>query len=259
MKPFKRFIFNVLSLLLFAAIWCFGNSGCDRSDSSGVTPPKKKITLISEKDLPFTEPSGITWSEKLQKLWVVSGGDQHIYRLDASGNVEKQLHFTGTDLEGIAFDPVDSTLWTIDEATKEITHLDLKGSVLDQSIVSYSSLVNKGPEGIAFGKDRRLYILNEREPSVLLELDSNRRVARSYQLNFASDYSDIAYDSTSNSFFILSDESAAIFIWDTQRGVTDSYALPGISNEGIAFDQTRDIFYIVNDAKARLSIYQWSY
>jgi uncharacterized protein YjiK len=256
MKTEKRFIAGSRLYLLIVIFWCCGNYGCDRSNPSAVTPPKKTLTLISEIDLPFLEPSGIAWSENHQKLWIVSGGDQRIYRLDASGDVEKHLNYTGTDLEGITYDPTDSTLWVIDEATKEVIHLDLKGNVLDQSVVVYPSLVNKGPEGIAIGRNHQLYIVNEREPGLLMELDDNRIIGKTYQLNFASDYSDIAYDSTHDAFFILSDESAAVFVWDTLQGITDAYSLPEVSNEGIAYDRIRDIFYIVNDAEAKLFIYR---
>jgi uncharacterized protein YjiK len=249
---------NIFNVQLFAVFCSFLFASQGGSNVQKPDVPQKIITLITEIRLPFSEPSGIAWSEHLQKLWVVSGGDQHIYMLDADGNVEKRLRFTGTDLEGITFDAIDSTLWIIDEATKEITHLDLDGNVLYQKRLNYSSHRNKGPEGIAIGKDHRLYVLNERNPSVLFELDSNCSIARSYQLDFAKDYSDVVYDDSSNSFFILSDESKAFFKWDPMRGVTATYALPHRSNEGIAYDRKRGVFYIVNDKKARMYIYQRS-
>jgi len=217
---------------------------------------QKELTLLATINLPFTEPSGIAWSEKLQKLWVVSDDEDYIFILDPNGNVIDRFKFAAVDLEGITFDATDSTLWTIDERTREITHLDLNGKVLERKIVDYPSRKkNKGPEGIAIGKDRKLYLLNESKPSLLFELDSSYGIAHSYKLDFASDYSDIAYDESTNSFFILSDKSKAFFVWDPERGVTAEYALPGTSNEGIAFDRKRNVFYIVNDEEARLYIY----
>jgi uncharacterized protein YjiK len=246
-------IFNVQMLAVFC-VFLFAPQGGSNAQMPDV--PQKTITLVAEIRLPFSEPSGIAWSEHLQKLWVVSGGDQHIYMLDAGGNVEKRLRFTGTDLEGITFDAFDSTLWVIDEATKDITHLDLDGNVLYQKRMNYTTHRNKGPEGIAIGRGRRLYILNERNPSVLFELDSSLSIARTYQLDFAKDYSDVVYDESSKTFFILSDESKAFFEWDPVRGVTAAYSLRHKSNEGIAYDRKKGIFYIVNDKKARLYIYQ---
>jgi uncharacterized protein YjiK len=228
---------------------------CDKSNSADSSSLDSKLVLVSEKTLPFAEPSGIAYSEKLNRLWVVSGGDQQIYMLDTAGDVEKKLHFTGIDLEGIAFDGTDSTLWVIDEATKDISQLDLDGKVLFQKSLTYSSTFNKGPEGITIGKDHRIHILNERDPSVLYELDDSLEIANAYQLDFASDYSDVSYDSSSDSFFILSDESDAFFVWNKKQGVSEKYVLPTDKNEGLAFDRKRNLFYIVNDATAKFTIY----
>jgi uncharacterized protein YjiK len=249
-------IFNKSHLLLYLILIGSMNVSCKNANSSETNIPQKGLQLISEIDLPFTEPSGLAFSETLQKMWVVSGGDQHIYMLDTAGNIEKKLNYKGTDLEGIAFDVTDSTLWIIDEATKEIVHLDLDGNVLFHKEETYSSTPNKGPEGITIGKDHTIYIVNERDPSVLFELDSTYEITQFYPLNFALDYSDISYNQTTDTFWILSDESNAFFSWSKQQGVIEKYLLPNSKNEGIAFDRMRNIFYIVNDATGKLSFYR---
>lgn len=249
-------IFDVRYFFYLATLSSVLSISCNKSNPLNSAIPSAELILISETTLPFTEPSGIAYSETLQRLWIVSGGDQNIYMLDTNGNVEKKLRFVGIDLEGIAFDQNDSTLWTIDESTKEISHLDHEGNVLLQKQLTYSSKPNKGPEGITIGKGHTLYILNQRDPCVLYELDTAYQIARSYQLNFAPDVSDISYDSINDSFFILSGASEALFVWNKEQGVTMKYTLPNIANEGIAFDQTRKVFYIVNDSTAQLSLFR---
>jgi uncharacterized protein YjiK len=231
-------------------------ASCNKTNSSEPNYPKRELQLLSEITLPFGEPSGLAFSEALQKMWVVSGGDQHIYMLDTAGNVQKRLPYTGIDLEGIVFDETDSTLWIVDEASKEIVHLDRNGNVLYRKEILYSSKPNKGPEGITIGKDHEMYIVNERDPSVLFELDNTYAIARTYPLDFALDYSDVSYDPPTDSFFILSDESNAFFRWNKQQGVINKYLLPNDKNEGIAYDRARNLFYIVNDATAKLSLYR---
>jgi len=217
----------------------------------------KKLVQLSEVTLPFAEPSGIAWSDELQNMWVVSGGDQHIYRLDMNGTVTQQLPFTGTDLEGITFDETDSTLWVVDEALKEIFHLDLNGSILTQKKMSYTlRKKNKGPEGITIGPEHLIYIVNERDPSILFQLDTSYNITWSIELDFASDYSDIAYDKSSNTFLILSDKSMAFYSWTKERGVLCKYVLPNTKNEGITYDYKRNIYYIVNDNTAKLYFYR---
>jgi uncharacterized protein YjiK len=249
-------IFNARILILFMLLFGSINLSCNKSHPSDSSIPSRELILVSEVILPFTEPSGICYSESLQKLWVVSGGDQTIYMLDINGNVEKELPYTGTDLEGIAFDSVDSTLWIIDEATKKVSHLDCDGKVLFHKHISYSSTENKGPEGITIGKNHMLYIINERDPCVLLRLDSNCVIEKTYPLDFASDFSDLTYDASGGSLYLLSDESRELYLWNESQGVIFRYPLETTGNEGVAIDEKRNIFYIVNDPSAKLLIYR---
>ncbi len=249
-------IYSGCRILLFLFLCGIACVSCRTSSDSSL--PTGELILLADIPLPFPEPSGIAHSEALQRLWVVSGGsNQRIYTLDTNGIVERRLLFVGTDLEGITFDDIDSTLWVIDEDTKKISHIDLDGIMLSQKQLTYTTAeINKGPEGITIGQGHTFFILNQRDPAVLIELDSLFQIARTYQLVFAPDYSDIAYDRASDSFFILSGASAAFFEWTKQRGPTIEYTLPDLSNEGIAYDQKRAVFYIVNDVTARLSIYK---
>jgi uncharacterized protein YjiK len=246
-------IFRLYGTILVAALFCILSFSCKKPHSTAQDIPEKELILLSDIALPFNGLSGIAYSASLRKIWIVGG--KHIYKLDMSGNVEKKLQFTGTDLEGIAFDTADSTLWTIDETMKEICHVDSNGNLLSQKQISYSTTNNKGPEGITIGKNHTLYILNERSPSILMKLDSLYSISITYELNFALDYSDVSYDSTSDSFFILSDETNAFFEWSERQGVVCRYTLPNTGNEGFAFDRTRNVFYIANKITDRLYIY----
>jgi uncharacterized protein YjiK len=246
-------VFLYLIILMFPCLLSALTKGTDQYEGRR---QGKALVLLSEVTLPFAEPSGIAWSEALQCMWVVGGDDQHIYKLDTNGSVIQQLPFAGTDLEGIAFDEMDSTLWVVDEARKEIVHLDLLGSVLMRKTLFYpSGKKNKGPEGITIGPEHLIYIVNEREPSVVMQLDRRYKVKKSIQLNFALDYSDISYDKSSNTFLIISDKSQAFYVWIEKQGVLCEYRLPNKKNEGIAYDRKRNVYYIVNDETAKLYRY----
>jgi uncharacterized protein YjiK len=250
-------IFKIRYPYSFVLICIAFGTSCNKSNPTGPSISQKELVQYLKINLPFTKPSGIAFSEALQKLWIVSGGTQRVYMLDTNGNVEKLLNFNGTDLEGITFDATDSTLWVIDESTKEISHLDLGGNVLMKKQILYDTKhSNKGPEGITIGPGHLIYIVNEQDPSLLLKLDNDYKIVTKYQLDFASDYSDIAYDSLNNSFYILSDESKAFFLWNESQGAIYKYVLPETKNEGITFNQKSGVFYIVNDSTAQLSIYK---
>jgi uncharacterized protein YjiK len=250
-------IFNVCTLFFVIVLISSHLISCGKSNPLETNIPIKELSLISEMTLPFTEPSGIAYSEKLKKIWIVSGGDQSIYVLDTNFNVENKLPYKGNDLEGITFDATDSTLWIIDEATKTITHLNRNGNILRQDQLTYTTnVVNKGPEGITIGKNHQLYLVNERDPSILLELDTAFNITQTYQLNFAKDYSDIMYDDSSETFFVLSDESEAFYRLNTKQEAQERYPLPNGGNEGLAYNREQKIFYIVNDATSTLSVFK---
>jgi uncharacterized protein YjiK len=250
---------NIYRLFIIFAIFilsCLYAALCKGSGKDDNSIPIKKLVLISEIDLPFTEPSGIAWSDKLQSMWIVSGGDQRIYRLDTNRSVVQCLFYSGTDLEGIAFDETDSTLWLVDERKREIVHINLDGSLIMKKKLSYYSKKNKGPEGITIGSNHQIYVVNERDPSILIQLNGNYGINWSIKLNFALDYSDISYDITSDTFFIISDKNKAFYSWTLERGVVCKYPLPNEKNEGIAYDHCRNIFYIVNDETSKLYFYK---
>jgi len=241
-------LYSTITTFISCLLWV----SCSKSNVSDTNFPTKELTLVKEITLPFSEPSGIAFSDALQKMWIVSGGDQRIYRLDTNGVIEKRLPFIGVDLEGITFDATDSTLWVIDEYEANITHLDLDGSILLQKKLLYSFTPNKGPEGITIGKNHTIVVVNEKNPSVLFKLDNEYEIAQTYQLTFASDYSDISFNPSDNTFFILSDESSAFFKVNENIKVQEKYSLPNGKNEGIAYDEQRNVFYIVNDAENTL-------
>ncbi|MBN1398915.1 MAG: SdiA-regulated domain-containing protein [Bacteroidetes bacterium] len=246
-------IFRISAAAAVIVQYCLS---ADLPDKEKAEVQTKKLILVSEIILPFTEPSGIAWSDRMQNMWIVSGGDQHIYRLDAGGSVIQRLPYIGTDLEGIAFDETDSTLWLVDEREKEIIHLSLDGFVLLEKKLPYGAKKNKGPEGITIGPKNRMYVINESDPSILMQLNENYDINWTIALNFASDYSDISYDKNSGMFFIISDKSEAFFSWTLERGILCKYILPNDKNEGIAYDNNHKIFYIVNDKISKLYFYK---
>lgn len=229
--------------------------GCEKNSSDANSPGSNGLTLLFETTLNFGEPSGIAFSKSMNKLWVVSGDDQHVYMIDTSGAIQKKLPYIGEDLEGIAFDQRDSSLWVVDEATFMISHLTGEGALLHQIQLTYPTQTpNKGPEGITIGENQNLCIINERDPSIVITLNNSFAIASIDTINFALDYSDIWHVSA-DTFLVISDESKAIFLWSKSLGLINKYSLPNGKNEGIAFDQKNKLLYIVNDETAKLYCY----
>jgi DNA-binding beta-propeller fold protein YncE len=249
-------IYKLISLSTIIIGWFLAASGCEKNSSDANGSGANGLTLLFETTLNFGEPSGVAFSKSMNKLWIVSGGDQHVYMVDTSGAIQKKLSFIGTDLEGITFDPIDSTLWVVDEATKMISHLSLDGTLLRQVHLSYATqTLNKGPEGITIGENKSFCVINEKDPSIIVKMNSNFDILSIDTLNFAQDYSDIWYVSA-DTFLIVSDESEAVYLWSKSKGIIKKYLLPNTKNEGIALDEQNNIAYVVNDANAKLYCYR---
>lgn len=205
------------------------------------------LKLVATYSLDISEPSGITFNKDHSACWIVSGGDQRIYKTDLKGKVIEKLVYKGEDLEGIFFDHNDQTLWVAEEDLRQLVHLDLTGNEIDRFDTDILGMKNKGLEGLAFDGNN-FYVLNEKEPVSIFALDKNFKVSQQYDLSFASDLSDMDYDATTNNFFVLSDESQAMYIWNPKEGLKKKYDLPFTKAEGIAVDPSKKTILLVNDA-----------
>ena len=80
---------------------------CDK-DPSGPGWSEGQLTLLSSHSIDIDELSGLSLDATGTSLWTV--GARRIYRLSLAGQVQ-ELEFKGDNLEGIASDPSDGTLW----------------------------------------------------------------------------------------------------------------------------------------------------
>ena len=116
---------------------------------------------------------------------------------------------------------------------------------------------NQGLEGISFASfNKHLYILNEKDPALLIETDENLNVLTSYLLSFAIDYSGICVDNVNQQLWIVSDESASVTKCTMKGESIVSYRIPVSNPEGIAFDPQTNQLYIISDAEARLYLFK---
>lgn len=202
------------------------------------------------------EPSDLAMDVSGKVLWTVSNHPARVHQLDLEGNVLKTLKFEGRDLEGIAFDPADRTLWVVEERTREIIHLSLDGDEIGRHRLDLPGKKNKGPEGICLDDRGHMFMVTEKEPGLFVELDARRAVAKRQRLGFALDYSAISYAPGSQGFWIMSDESQKLFLWTKRKGVIAELAVPFTKAEGVAVDEAARLIYIVSETDNKLYIYR---
>lgn len=251
----KRFHFRLLVLLLL--ISCKTDSDIEGSD--------EPLTLISNHNLSFEGPSGLTLDVSRDFLWTVSDKSNGlVYKITTAGNIIGTLEYRGDDMEGITMNPKDGSFWVVEERLRRIVQLDDQGRVLQQvNIPVNNSNVNDGPEGIAIDPvTGHIYLVNEKIPTEFIELDEKFEVVRRVTINFSSKYrisdlSGIFYESEAREFWILSDESKRIVVTDYELNPLRSYELGKSKFEGIAVDTEIKRVYLVNDEENRLYVYSY--
>lgn len=251
-SPFGR-------VVLAGAVVVIVIPGCKGSEPAAPAPVKT-LPLVAFYPLDVPEPSDLAIDETGKILWTVisTPGPDSVVQLDLTGKRVKTLKHAGEDLEGVAYDPSNQTLWVAEENKRRIVHLDLDGNVKSKHDLYLSGEQNSGLEGICLNDGQDMFLLNEKRPGLFIELNTNHSIAAMDTLAFAADYSGISYDPSSACFWIVSDQSRRLYLWSKTAGIIKEYGLPFPKAEGVAFDRTTNLIYIVSDTERRLYVYQYA-
>lgn len=242
----KKILITLVAILLITIIICYINN---LSNSVDVLSPIKVVSLT------VPEPSGLEYDKDENVLWTVSDETSKIYKIDFEGNILKEIEVDGFDLEGITKTD-DSTLVVILERSRTVVILDTSGTELNRIELNLDGEPNKGIEGIAYNPNNsNLYILNEKKPRLLMKLDSDGTVQK-HSIDFALDLSGIFYEELTESLWILSDESEAIFKCNEKGSVITKYKIDIEQAEGIAINSMDSLLYVISDPLEKLFIYE---
>lgn len=231
-------------------------AGCS---SSHPTSPNAAplLRLVATHALSISEPSDLAIDETGTRLWTVSNNPDSVYELSLDGSRVKSLLYAGQDLEGIAYDVSDHSLWVAEENLREIVHLDLDGHVLDSHPLGLTGEQNSGLEGICLNAAGRVFLTNEKLPGLFITLDPDKSIARIDTLTFAGDYSGITCDPHTSDFWIVSDQSQGLYLWNASTGVAQSFGLPVGKPEGVAIDPATSMIYVVSDSENKLYVFHY--
>ncbi len=214
------------------------------------------ITLKSVEQYQVTIPelSGLAPYNSLDEFVTISDNKSNVYIISNTGETLKTLDFTGEDLEGVAYDSITSSFFLLEEKRKEVIHLDSNGIELNRFPININNTDERhGPEGITFNPDNEhIYIVNEKLPSLLLEMTLTGEVVRETTLSFADDYSAIYYDHMDSTLWILSDESRTLTKCDLFGNPYNTWNTGIDKGEGLIVDSKNLMIYIVDDNNSRL-------
>ncbi|KAA3611146.1 MAG: hypothetical protein D8M58_14320 [Calditrichaeota bacterium] len=225
--------------------------------SDGANPTQEYPFLKKETEfkIDVPEPSGLALSQDKTFLWTVSDNTNRVYKIDFEGNILGELNYTGNDLEGIIQSPKDSTIWVAEEYLSQMVQLDVIGNVLNYVNINDAGGEN-GLEGICLDPtNNHFYLLKEKSPGRLIELDENFDLLQFEQINFANDFSGISYDSKNQVLWILSDQNEEVYEYSLSGSVLNTYSISVNKAEGIAIDSENDLIYIVSDSAEKLYIF----
>jgi len=213
------------------------------------------LTLIDSYDVGVTEPSGLGISEAGDFLYTVSDDTNQIYKLSLIGEVVETYAYTGDDLEGVSAYTTDKLL-IAEEALKQIIEFDIVTGASTAHDIAYSNNAeNGGIEGVAYDPiGDAIYILNEKDPGLLLELASDFSVTSELALNLAADYSGIYYDTTDDNLWIVSDQSNTLNHCTVGGVLLGRHPLDISKTEGVVV--TSDKIYMISDSEAKLYVYE---
>jgi uncharacterized protein YjiK len=203
------------------------------------------------------ETSDLSFGSSTDILYTVSDRTAKVYKITTQGKVLSELSYTGSDLEGVCY-VENQFLYVAEERLRKIIKLDLQGNQLGDKPISVGiNDENQGLEGISYATfNKHFFILNEKNPGLLIETDENLNVLKSYQLSFANDYSGICVDNVNQQLWIVSDESASVTKCTMKGELIESYRIPVSNPEGIAFDPENGQVYIISDTEARLYLFK---
>jgi uncharacterized protein YjiK len=206
--------------------------------------------------IPVPEPSGLDLNYSETGFWIVSDDNSNIYLIDSWGKEVKRFKVNGEDLEGITV--IDETfLAVVLERTREVIILDTAGTELRREKLNLKGDLNNGLEGITYNPVlKRFYLVNEKNPVLLLTLDEDLMELSRDTLDFIKDASGIYFDQRDNKLWILSDESQMIVKTNLSASeVFDKIKIRIKQPEGITVNKAGTRLYIISDVTGSLYVF----
>lgn len=240
-------------ILLLAATTLFLNCSAEKVVNPTQKPSWGEVTRYH---LEVPEPSSLLWDANRGCFWTVSDNTGRVYSISKTGVVLDSLGWEGEDLEAIAIDPIDSTFYVVEERPGVINLLSRSGELITSVQVEGMDLSgNQGIEGISFSSDgERLFVLKEKDPGLLIELDRSFQLVEDSRLRFADDYSDLFCLDSGDTLLVLSDESTSISTILSDGTLIEELTLKSITNpEGFAL--VDDTLYVVTDETRNLVLF----
>jgi uncharacterized protein YjiK len=217
-----------------------------------VTPPVTGLQPLHVYTMSIGEPSGLAYCEATHSLYMVSDANPFVYRIDTAGIILGSIPVAAADLEGITLSGAGDTIFVVEETASQITTFLANGTKVSSFPLLVRTEVSHSLEGITRNAAGHLVVINEKAPTLMVELAGGAEVGR-VLLTYTSDISDICYDRGEDCYWIVSDESQKVIKVSRSGALLGEWPVPLQQGEGIAFIGNR--MYLVSDADAKLYVF----
>ncbi len=216
--------------------------------------PAEFITIYKTK---VPEPSDLALSYDKKALWTVSDETNKAYLISFEGEILKTIQLEGKDPEGITVID-DTTLAVVFERERIFTKVTTSGKELfSKKFEELKGELNAGLEGVTYNpSNNHFFMVNEKFPRLLIELDQDLNIIKQTELTYAEDYSGVFYDETKEQLWIISDENNMIAQTDFSGAVKESFRVKVPQMEGIAIDHQIKRIYAISDITGELFVYK---
>lgn len=245
---------NLTPIIFFVLLLAFVSCGGGEEEKEAAPP--SRLQFIKSHKLEIPEPSGIAFDISDSTLWIVSDHNSTVYKTNLEGKVISSFTVDGEDLEGITC-LQQSFIAVVLERTREVQYLYRDGKLRFKKKLNISGELNSGLEGIGYSnKDHIFYIVNEKNPRVLMGYNDSMHELFRDTLRFAKDLSGVCYDDSTQMLWLVSDDSRSLYLLNKHRQLIGAFPLNIKQLEGVAFDPATKRLYLVSDLLETLFVYE---
>ena len=173
------------------------------------TPVDTALVELSVYNTSVPEPSGLVYNSKNNTLMTVSDANSTVYEIDFAGTILHSTVVQGSDLEGITLSPDCDTMYLAEEGNQQVSTYLINGTKISSLKVPVATEQNHSLEGVTIDNRHHIFVVNEKNPRLLLEFNGATEVARK-EITTTLDLSDVSYDAALDCLWIVSDESQKV-------------------------------------------------
>lgn len=236
-------IFTII--LLLVTISCQRNQPGDSIADPTVTSLKQ----LAYYQTSVPEPSGLCYNSKTNSLFTVSDGNGTVYEINFTGKILQSFMIPSSDLEGITFSANNDTMYVVEETDRLVSKYFPDGRKISSFTVDVATASNSALEGITIDNNNHIIVINEKKPCMILEFIGQKEILRK-EINYVIDLSDIFYEKSTNTFWIVSDESQKVIQLSRNFSLIGQWGISFKKGEGITIVNNK--IYIVNDSNGIL-------